>query len=127
MKRLLTYLFPMIVAAAFAGATDVAVYPSQDEESSVADIVCETVCPAEFSAAESELCLPRQVSYANTHQVQSSARRTNGAQKNNVEFIRSGKVINAGIRYFIQNKSVIVHSRLTEPAALLLSLGRLII
>ena len=123
MKRLLKYLFPIIVAAAFAGSRDITVCPLPDEGHNI----CETVCTTEISETDHEFCLPRQVSFANTQQVQSSTRRTNRTHRNNLEFIKAGKVENAGIRYHIQNKSVKIQLHLTEPASLLLSLGRLII
>jgi hypothetical protein len=43
------------------------------------------------------------------------------------EFAKSGKVVNAGLRYVTQTKSIILHSSLIEPAHKLIYLGKLII
>lgn len=125
MRNILKYLFLAIVAAVL-GHADFSVISDIDatvEESSIQSALYET----SISASDSELCLPRQVSFTNTIRLQSTARRTNCAQRNNLEFTKSGKIINAGQQYFIQRKSIIVHSSLIEPAHRLLYLGRLII
>ena len=126
MKRLLKYIFLIIVAAAFWSGEDITAHTFAD------DIQQESVfnkasVSTSVSATESEFCIPRQASFANTQQVQCSARRTNSAQRSNLEFAKSGKVINAGITYLIQKTSLITHSSQIEPAHRLLSLGKLII
>ena len=87
----------------------------------------ESVCDNVISASESELCLPRQVCYSNPSGVRTTARRTTGYGRINVEFAKSGKMINAGLRYSIQTKSILIHSSLMNPAQKLLYLGVLII
>jgi hypothetical protein len=42
-------------------------------------------------------------------------------------FAKSGRIENAGIRFFVQRKSITRHSSLIEPSHRLLSLGKLII
>ena len=126
MKKLLKYIFPVIVAVAFAGSADGAGFQAADgypENRSIYTGTYQTT----LSESESEPCLPRQISYANQSQVQTSARRTAGNSRINVEFAKSGKVVNSGLRYFIQRKSIIIHSSLVEPANKLLYLGKLII
>jgi hypothetical protein len=126
MKKMLKYLLPVIVAAAFAGGADshaCADAAQQDAEIYVYDDAFES----SVSATESEFCVPRQVSFANTQQVQSTARRTVNTQRNSFEFAKSGKVINAGIRYFVQKLSIATGSRLCDPSHILFSLGKLII
>ncbi len=126
MRKLLKYLFIFIAAAVFwdrAGACVSAAETDTGTDTSV----CESVIYTTISASDSELCPPRQVSLTNTVRVQSTARRTNGVQRNNLEFTKAGKVINTGQRYFIQKKSIITHSSLIEPAHKLLYLGKLII
>ncbi len=126
MKKLLKYLLPVIVAFAFWNCEERYVSTVAEEVSEVMSL-SETSCQTEISESESELCLPRQVSFAGSHRVQSAPRRTTGTHRNNLEFTKSGKVINAGIRYFVQRKSIIIHSSLVEPSFRLLSLGKLII
>ena len=126
MKKLLKYLLPLIVAAAFAGSADSDV--CVDATSGFAEeCIFEQICPTSISSTESELCLPRQVSFANSLPVQGSPQRTNTNQRNNIEFAKAGKVINAGIRYFVQTHSIQTGSSLCDPAYMLLSLGKLII
>lgn len=126
MRRLLKYLLPVIVTAVFWGCADHSV--PHVSEIAVADICFDgSACHTDISASESGFCLPRQVSFGNTNRVQSTVRRTAGAQRMNLEFAKSGKVVNAGLRYVIQLQSVIAHSSLAEPSRKLLCLGKLII
>lgn len=126
MKRLLEYLLLFIVAAVLWGSADNAVSASsvgEAEEMAFNGYVCQT----DFSPTDSEFSLPRQVSFANSQRVQSTVRRTNNANRSNVEFAKAGKVVNAGLRYFTQLQSIIIHSSLVEPSRRLLALGKLII
>ncbi len=125
MKTLLKYLLSVVAVLVFWNCVGASPDVAEDPSSSMS--FEEAACQTDISESQSELCLPRQASFANSQRVQTSARRTSGAGRSNIEFTKSGKVINADIRYFIQNKSVIVHSSLMEPAHRLLCLGRLII
>lgn len=125
MKRLLKYLLPVLMAAAFLGCTD-------DRESAVslgtvADMTLGTETHAAVSSSEYDFLVPRPTSFTSAQRVQGSARRTGSVHRNSLEFAKSGKIINAGLRYFIQVKSLIAHSSLIEPAHRLLYLGKLII
>lgn len=126
MKRLLKYLFPAIAAFVFWNCTDAPASAAADEASDVMSFE-ERAYRSAVSESESELCLPRQISSANSQRVQSTARRTVGAGRSNFEFVRSGKVVNADIRYSVQRNSILIHSALIEPANRLLCLSRLII
>lgn len=124
MGKYLKYLLPLIMALAFWNCTD-------DSESTAAGKASEAIflnepeCHSDISEPESKLFIPRKVSFA--HRTQGAVRRTSGAQRNSFEFVKSGRIINADIRYFVQKKSIIIHSSLTEPGNRLLCLGRLII
>ena len=124
MRRWLKYLLPLMVAIAFWNCKDSFAGP---EDVVMSQTICETVCDNIISQSESELCLPRQISYASPSRVQTAPRRTTGYSRYNVEFAKSGKIINAGLRYSIQRKSIIIHSSLIEPFHKLLCLGKLII
>ena len=126
MKRWLKYLLPLMVAVAFWNCKD-NVLSTVPEETFATQAICDAVCDNIISTSESELCLPRQVSYTSSSRVQTTARRKTGYSRDNVEFTKSGKIINAGLRYFIQTKSILIHSSLVEPAHKLLYLGKLII
>lgn len=126
MKTLLKYLFPLVLALAFLSFAENR-GSLASEEPAAASVLNEASCHANISASDSQLCLPRQITYANTQTVQGTARRTNSVNRNNIEFMKSGKILNAGLIYFIQRKSIIIHSSLIEPANKLLYLGQLII
>lgn len=126
MKRLLKYLFPVIAAVAFWNFTEIPVSrvaEGTDAAMSLIDATCQT----SVSEPQAELCLPYKVSFANSCRVQVSARRTFGSSRTNIGFMKSGRIVNAGIRYFVQKKSIIIHSSLIEPGHRLLCLGKLII
>lgn len=127
MKKLLKYLLPLIVAAAFWNQADTRHEFSVSEEAAVCMHIDQTSRHSDISEYQHEFCLPRQVSFGSTQRVQNAPRRTTGFNRNNLEFAKSGKVINAGLRFFIQQKSIIVHSSLLEPSFRLLYLGKLII
>ena len=126
MKQFLKYLLLLVVVAVLWGSADDAVSaPSvQDMEEIVFN---GSITPTSVSAQEPQCNLPRQTSIVSAPSVQNAARRTSSVQRNNLEFAKCGKVINSGLRYFIQLQSVIVHSSLAEPGNMLLCLRRLII
>ena len=123
--KLLKYLLPIVVFAVFSYSTDASV--PETMEDFLREYAVEAASQDSVSPAETELCLPRQISVANTLRVQNTARRTNCSLRTSLEFAKSGKVINAGLRYFIQRSSIYRHSSMTEPSSILLSLGKLII
>lgn len=126
MKKLLKYLLFFLAAAVLWGAADKEMSSVTAED--VADMVLEkAISGTDISQSDHEFSLPRQTSFANSQRAQSSVRRTNSVHRNNTEFAKSGKVVNAGLRYVTQTKSIILHSSLIEPAHKLIYLGKLII
>lgn len=126
MKKLLKYLLFFLAAAVLWGAADKEMSSVTAED--VADMVMEkAISGTDISQSDHEFSLPRQTSFANSQRAQSSVRRTNSVHRNNTEFAKSGKVVNAGLRYVTQTKSIILHSSLIEPAHKLIYLGKLII
>ena len=126
MKKLLKYLLFFLAAAVLWGEADKEMSSVTAED--VADIVMEkAISGTDISQSDHEFSLPRQTSFANSQRAQSSVRRTNSVHRNNTEFAKSGKVVNAGLRYVTQTKSIIRHSSLIEPAHKLIYLGKLII
>lgn len=125
MKRLLKYLLSLMIVAVFWNCKDetLSAVPQPYDVQTIEESVCDNV----ISASESELCLPRQVSYANPSVARTTARRTAGCSRVNAEFAKAGKIINTGLRYSIQTKSILIHSSLMKPAQKLLYLGVLII
>ena len=126
MKKLLKYLLFFLAAAVLWGEADKEMSSVTAED--VADIVMEkAISGTDISQSDHEFSLPCQTSFANSQRAQSSVRRTNSVHRNNTEFAKSGKVVNAGLRYVTQTKSIILHSSLIEPAHKLIYLGKLII
>ncbi|MBR5299524.1 MAG: hypothetical protein IKU36_04640 [Bacteroidales bacterium] len=126
MKKLLKYLLFLVVTVAFWGSADKDVSSVSIED--IADMSIEDVSShVDFSQTDYAFSLPRQTSFANSQRAQSSVRRTNSVHRSNTEFVKSGKVENAGLRFAIQAKSIIIHSSLIEPAHKLIYLGKLII
>ena len=126
MKKLLKYLLFFLAAAVLWGAADKEMSSVTAED--VADMVLEkAISSTDLSQSDYQFSLPRQTSFANSQRAQSSVRRTNSVHRNNTEFAKSGKVVNAGLRYVTQTKSIIIHSSLIEPAHKLIYLGKLII
>ena len=126
MKKLLKYLLFFLAAAVLWGEADKEMSSVTAED--VADIVMDkAISGTDISQSDHEFSLPRQTSFANSQRAQSSVRRTNSVHRNNTEFAKSGKVVNAGLRYVTQTKSIIIHSSLIEPAHKLIYLGKLII
>lgn len=115
-----------MVAVAFWNCKD-NLLSTDSKEVSATNSICKQVYNDIISSSESELCLPRQISYASSSRVQTSVRRTTGYNRINIEFAKSGKIINSELKYFIQRKSLLTHSPLIEPAHKLLYLGKLII
>ena len=126
MKKQLKYLLFFLAAAVLWGAADEEMSSVTAED--VADMVLEkAISSTDLSQSDHQFSLPRQTSFANSQRAQSSVRRTNSVHRNNTEFAKSGKVVNAGLRYVTQTKSIILHSSLIEPAHKLIYLGKLII
>ena len=128
MKKLLKYLLPIFLFAIFShGTEEVVSEVSLEDFRAVEESIFAHQCTISDSGADSELCLPRQISTANTLRAHSSVKRNPGVNRVNTEFIASGKLINAELRFFILQKSIITQSSLADPAFMLLKLGKLII
>ena len=127
MKYLLRFFVSIIfVAAAFVCGADS--LESADTQIPVDDYASEVSCYySDYSTADSDLYLPRRSSTANSFRLQSTAKRTNNAHKNNVEFVKVGKIVNIGTGSFILQESLNIRTFFTEPAQQLIRLGKLII
>lgn len=126
MQRIFKYILVMIIAAAVWSGADEAVADLSPEmlvEMAIDDLHPQT----SFSDYESEPLLPRQITSSTANHAPVVVRKIGGFQKTKLEFTKSGKLINAGVQYFIQNQYVILRSSKADPAHMLLCLGRLII
>ena len=125
MKNLLKYLLLSLVALAFhMGAKD-----DLSAHEDIQDYASAYTASLNVSitAPTTDICLPRQVSTVSAPRLQSNSNRHETTHRQNFEVVKSGKTINATIRYVVQKQSLIIHSSLIEPANKLVSLCRLII
>ena len=128
MKKLLKYLLPILLFAVFSHGTEGTVSDvSLEDFRAVEESIFAHQCTISDPGADSEFCLPRQSSSANTFRAHNSSKRTPSAHRTNTVFIASGKVINSALRFFIQNISIITRSSLTDPSCKLIRMGKLII
>ena len=128
MRKLLKYLLPIFVFAVVSHSKESALTDVSFEDFKTVEesVIAQQTTLTDADNGE-EFCLPRQISTANTLRAHNSVKRTPGAYRINTEFIASGKLINAGLRFYIQIKSIITHSALADPACRLHTLGKLII
>ena len=126
MQRLFKYLLVMIIAAAVWSGADEAFADLSPEM--LAELALDDLHPqTSFSDYESEPLLPRQITSSTTNHAPVAVRKIGGIQKTKLEFTKSGKLINAGVQYLIQNQYIILRSSKADPGQMLHSLGRLII
>lgn len=120
MKRWLKYLLPLALIAFFCNdrtsVTEDALSPVHNSGS---------VCQTSYSAFSSELCLPLQDNSSSAHRLQNFSKRKIG--EHNPDFIKSGKIVSAGLRYFNHNITYITYCSLVELLRRLIYLCKLII
>ena len=132
MKKWLKYLLVSIVALAFyngAGEYFVAercASEAIENTSGIENVYTSAVC-TNLSSPDSDFCPARQISSVTAPRLQSNGRRHESTSRQNFEFVKSGKIINSGIRYVLQKQSILSHSTLIEPASRLVCLCRFII
>lgn len=126
MQRIFKYILVMIIAAAVWSGADEAVADLSPEM--LAELALDDLHPqTSFSDYESEPLLPRQITSSTTNHAPVVVRKMGGIQKTKLEFTKSGKLINAGVRYLRQNQYIILRSSKADPGQMLHTLGRLII
>lgn len=75
----------------------------------------------------SDLCIRSQVISFPAFRLQNVTQRTTNICKNNVGFIKTGKIFNRNIINFIQRKSLIEQLSFIKPIQRMISLGKLVI
>lgn len=128
MNRLLKYLFFLILIVVVSNTTvrdedalsqETFVGNSQVEEES--DYIT-------FASLDQLFSTTLPVSSSATARLQGGVKRpNNNVHKHNYTFLKAEKIIKTGIKYFIQNSTIIIHSALAEPAHRLIVLCKLII
>lgn len=127
MKKLLTYLLFVIIAAITfigeASETNSGIVPGL-EGNAIAVSVSHT---SDSWVSDASLYLPVQSSGTNVFRVPSIFQRTHTVHKNPFEFIKVNKMALTGIRHFINKKSLIVYATFIKSAHRLACLGKFLI
>lgn len=126
MKNLLKYLILFLVFVAFHDAASGFDVPSNHSIESKVPTESTTFSTS-LSSAGSSLNLPSQISYSSPVRVEESARRTESHNRQNFVFVKAGKLIDTGIKYYIQKTACVVKTSLTQHSAKLIFLGKLLI
>ena len=127
MKNLLKYLLLSLVAMAFYMGDKSDMFAHENVQEYDYASAYTTSLNVSITSPETDICIPRQVSTVTVPRLQSNSNRHETSHRQNHEVVKSGKTINSCLRYFVQKKSLIIHSSLMEPANKLVSLCRLII
>ena len=126
MKNLLKYLIPLLMIVAFHNAAGRFDVPSKSSAESNLPIE-NTALSVSFLSGSSSLNLPSQITYSSPVRVEETARRTDSHSRQNFVFVKAGKLINTGIKYFVQKTTCVVKTSLTQHSGKLIFLGKLII
>ena len=130
MKRWLKYILFSIIALAFYNSASGLPFDkdSEYEVQNINYILSEYIVHnTSISSQDTDFCPPRPVSTFSAPRLQSNGRRHDNSARQNFEFVKSGKTINSGIAYIVQEQSIFSHSTLIETSRRLVCLCRLII
>lgn len=123
--KYLTLLLAIVVTAVgYANDSETAVVETAHTEISSHTYSTDII---ESSSPIGEISLSHQAYAPHTIQLQSPAKRTSNAHKNNFEFIAAGKAINSHIENYIFKNSSAINTSFTKPEHRLIRLGKLII
>ena len=130
MKNRLRFLLPILfIAIAFVcDAWGCAPVPQTTEPVTVdSEDNPQTIDTLESFPSELDLQLPRRFSGVNTTRLQSVVKRTCNTFRNNIEFLKAGKIVYAGFESFIHKESLNLGYLFVKPCHRLIWLGKLII
>ena len=126
MKHLLKYLlFSFIALALYNAGDDSYVHV----ENYLEDIPAEEfiLSADELTPLQCDFSQPRPISSVNAPRVQSNGRNNDTSHRQNVEFVKSGKTINSGVRFLAQIQSLSLYPSLTDSGRILVCFCRFII
>ena len=133
LKNILRYLFPLLIVA-IALLCNVEECHSVAVEDTAEVLACddtpETLDSQELLepfAHPAGLLFPRRVAGASAVRLQGFAKRSANGYKNNLEFLKAGKVVNAGVRSYIREESLNIHYLFIKPTRRLIGFGKLLI
>lgn len=129
-KNGLRFLLPVLFIA-IALVCDVWEYaPVLRTTETITDDSCDnsqSIESLESFPVESYLQLPRTLSGVNAPRLQSAVKRTGNTFRNNIEFLKAGKIVYAGFESFIHKESLNLGYSFVKPCHRLIWLGKLII
>lgn len=127
MKSLMRFLITIVlVAIAFIGSSNKSDLRIQENPTQDSILEISSSYSPSFESC-SELCIRSQVFSFPAFRVQNATQRTTNICKNNIEFIKTGKIFNRNIINFIQKKSLIERFSFIKPFHRMISLGKLVI
>lgn len=126
-KILRFFVLALLATVALVGCStefDSSVNASQTNASPSAIDVYDLDC----ATPNLELLLPRQYTgLTNAYRTHTTVKRPSNRHKNNIEFVKRGKVINVCLGNFVQQESFKNLHRFVRSATWLISLGKLVI
>lgn len=126
MKKCLKYLILLLMAAICYDVDCQSDISSEHCSFHCNDI--EVVTLSTFvSETASDFCIPCQTSGSSSVRIQSNTRKTDNCQKNNFGFIKSGRIINLGVRRYISGFFVWRHSPFADSSSKRILQGKFII
>lgn len=127
MKVLEKYLIAIIfIAIAFVSCSKESDLETKENpiSSATTELVSEYLSS---SCSDSDIYFQRQVYSTTAFRVQSTEKRTSNANKNNLEFVKVGKIINTNILNLIHKESLYQHISFIKPFHRMICLGKLVI
>ena len=127
MKHLLKYLlFSFIALALYSSAGDDSYANVENylEDNPAGEYILST---CDFTTPQGDFSQPRPISTVNAPRVQSNGRNNETSHRQNVEFVKSGRIINTGVRFVAQIQSLSLYSFLTDSGRKRVSFCRFII
>ena len=126
MKKILIYLFTIIIAMAFFDG--IKLYDTPAEEGSIDNTASEEVSIlSDDNSIDADFFIPRQFSSSQVVPSQTFVKRTNQLQRYKLVFFKVGKVVNVGIGNNIPRNTLILYSSFIKSTYRLAGLGKLII
>lgn len=125
MSRFIKYLILCLAVSLFADASQSLPYLSDNE--SVDNSLIYSEVSASLSETDNDLCLHRQASSTSHANIQYNTRRNDSSQRQILEFVKSGKVVNPTLRYNLLVSSINNRSSFSDPAFMLVRICKFII
>ncbi len=126
MKKLLSFIIPIIIAVTFINGKEEVKSTNLDDYAT--DLTTKNCTYLDDCFVyDLDIYLPRQTSTPSVLRLQNQTKRTNISHNNHFKTIKAGKFDDSYLRKIYQQKSHIVHFSFIKPFHKLISLGKLIV